>query len=52
MNSYAKCDSWTSSNPAVATVNYYGEITAKEPGTTIITATLYGKEYQCEVTVK
>ncbi len=52
MNSYAKCDSWTSSNPAVATVNYYGKITAKKPGTTMITATLYGKEYQCEVMVK
>ena len=52
MNSYAKCDSWTSSNPSVACVNYYGKITAKKAGTTVITATLYGKEYQCEVTVK
>lgn len=52
MNSYAKCDSWSSSDPSVAGVNHYGKITAKKAGTAVITATLYGKEYQCRVTVK
>lgn len=52
MNSHAKCDSWVSDNPSVAAVNYYGRITAKKKGSAIITATLYGKEFQCKVTVK
>ena len=51
MNSYAKC-TWESSNPSVAAVNYYGKITAKNKGTAVITATLYGKTYKCKVTVK
>ena len=48
----AKCDSWTSSNPTVATVNYYGQVKAVRTGTAIITAEIYGKEYQCTVEVK
>ena len=52
MNSNAKCDYWKSSNPSVASVNYYGKITAKKAGTTIITTEIYGKKYTCKVTVK
>ena len=50
-NSGAKC-MWSSSNPEVATVNYYGLIAAKEKGTATIVATLYGKDYTCKITVK
>lgn len=51
MNSYALC-AWESSQPTVAEVDDNGKVVAKSSGTTVITATLYGKEYQCEVTVK
>ncbi len=51
MNSDAKCDSWKSDNQSVAKVNRYGKITAKKPGKAVITATLYGREYQCTVRV-
>lgn len=43
---------WSSSNQTVATVNAMGDITAKKKGTATITATIYGKEYTCKVTVK
>ena len=44
---------WTSSNPAVATVNTLGEVTALSAGTTIITATTNdgGKTATLDVTV-
>lgn len=51
MNSYAKC-SWKSSDSSIASVNHYGSITAKKKGVAVITATLYGTEYQCKVNVK
>lgn len=39
VNADDKTVSWTSSNPAVATVNQYGVVTALTVGTTVITAT-------------
>lgn len=43
---------WTSSNPAIATVDENGTVTAKEAGTTTITVTTSnGKTATCEVTV-
>ncbi|WMJ86369.1 leucine-rich repeat protein [Anaerocolumna sp. MB42-C2] len=51
MNSRALC-SWKSGNKSVATVDANGKITAKKKGKATITATLYGKSYQCVVTVK
>ncbi|QHQ59503.1 leucine-rich repeat protein [Anaerocolumna sedimenticola] len=51
LNSMAKC-TWKSSNNSIASVNYYGQITAKKKGKATITATLYGKNYQCVITVK
>lgn len=42
---------WTSSNPAVATVDGYGTIVAKTPGTTVVTAHVGGYTASCQVTV-
>lgn len=51
MNSLAIC-TWKSSNKSIATVDSYGKISAKKKGQVTITATLYGKSYQCIVTIK
>jgi len=43
---------WTSSNPAVATVNLFGDVTGVSPGTATITATTEGGlEATCEILV-
>ncbi len=42
---------WKSSNLNIVTVDQNGKITAKKAGTATITATLYGKDYTCKVTV-
>lgn len=43
---------WKSSNKKVAAVGKTGNIYAKRAGTAMITATIYGKEYTCKVTVR
>lgn len=43
--------SWKSSNKKVATIDKYGELTPRKPGTCTITATYYGEKYECNVTV-
>ncbi|MBR6697808.1 MAG: Ig-like domain-containing protein [Lachnospiraceae bacterium] len=43
--------SFRSSNPRVATVTANGNVVAREPGTTTITATVEGKTMTCTVTV-
>ena len=42
---------WTSSDPAVATVDANGTVTAKAVGTAVITVTAGGKSASCTVTV-
>ncbi|MDE7211866.1 MAG: leucine-rich repeat protein, partial [Lachnospiraceae bacterium] len=42
---------WKTSNREVATVGSSGDIYAKKTGKATITATIYGKEYPCQVTV-
>jgi uncharacterized protein YjdB len=51
MNSFADC-TWKSGNKKIATVSSTGKVTARRKGRVIITARLYGKKYQCMVTVK
>lgn len=43
---------WTSSKKSVATVNAKGMVTAKNKGTTIITATLNKEKYKCKLIVE
>ncbi len=43
--------SWKSSSSTIASVNTYGKITAKKPGTTTITAKIKNGEASCKVTV-
>lgn len=42
---------WRTSNKKIATVGSTGNIYAKKAGKVTITAAIYGKEYQCQVTV-
>lgn len=44
--------SWKSEDTSVATVNKYGKIVARGKGSTVVTVTIYGKEYSCTVTVQ
>ncbi len=44
--------SWKSEDTSVATVNKYGKIIARGKGSTVVTVTIYGKEYSCTVTVQ
>lgn len=47
----AKKIQWKSSKKSVVTVNKKGKIKAKKKGTAVITATVEGKKYRCNVTV-
>lgn len=47
----AKKVTWKSDNKLVAVVSGSGKVTAKDAGNAIITATVNGKKYLCEVTV-
>ncbi len=47
----SKTVTWTSTNPAVATVDTTGKITALSDGTTVVKATIDGKEAQVIVNV-
>ncbi len=47
----SKTITWSSDNTDVATVNSYGKITAKAPGTATITAKVGDKTATCKVTV-
>lgn len=42
---------WKTSNPKIATVGSMGDVYAKKAGKVTITATIYGKEYPCSVSV-
>jgi len=46
-----KVANWSSANPKVAYVDKSGNITGKSIGTTVITASIYGKKYTCKVRV-
>ena len=51
-NSGAKAERWRSSNKKIVAVDSVGNLYAVSTGTATITATIYGKEYKCKVTVK
>lgn len=43
--------SWKSSDKKVATIDKYGELTPRKPGSCIVTGAYKGKSYECKVTV-
>ena len=43
---------WSSSNKKIAVVGPKGKVTGKKAGTATITANVFGKKYQCSVTIK
>lgn len=51
LESRAKAN-WKSEDTSVAAVNKYGRIVARGKGSTVVTVTIYGKEYSCTVTVQ
>ena len=51
-NSGVKAEKWRSSNKKIVAVDSVGNLYAVSTGTATITATIYGKEYKSEVTVK
>lgn len=48
----SKKTEWSSKDPSVAEVSKKGRVTAVKSGSTTITATVGGKSYSCDVTVK
>ena len=50
--SNGKLPKWSSSSSKIASVNTYGKVTAKSPGTATITAKINNAEASCKVTVK
>lgn len=50
MNSLADCE-WSSDAPEVASVDASGNVTAHKNGTAVITAELYGRKFECRITV-
>lgn len=50
-NTADKTVTWTSSNPAIASVDAYGKVTAVAPGSATITATCGSVSASCNVTV-
>lgn len=51
LTSNGKLPTWKSSNSSIASVNTYGQVTAKKSGTVTITAKIKNAEASCKVTV-